>query len=195
MKTLYETILGSTKSGLKSFVWDKTKTVIDNVLNANSEFYMKWFLEGNNIRLDKDTVKKIVNKLKKKLPEGALFGMKQYGVQQIDKQTVEAYATAKFANPKYAFYRIKIEYGIREYGSYRKISQTAMLEFLIYLTEDHIYALDIPETKNILDELDTHFAKYETRNEVNLTSTYHVKSKLGGKYRVYSFKDLTKEFV
>ena len=66
-----------------------TKQVIDNVLNAHSEFPMLLFLEGNNLRLDKNTIKKIVNKLKKTLPEGALFGMTSYGIPQIAKQTVE----------------------------------------------------------------------------------------------------------
>ena len=63
------------------------------------------------------------------------------------------------------------------------------------MTEDSIYALDIPETKNILDELDTHFAKYTTQDKVEIVDKYSMESSIGGKYRIYSFKDLTKEFV
>ena len=201
MKSLYETILSSTKSGLKSFVLDKTKPVIDNVLNANSEFPMLWFLEGNNLRLDKDTVKKVVNKLvnklKKVLPEKALFGINQYGVHQIAKQTVEKWDTARLRNSRNAYYCIEIEYAMRDKN--RKIRQKTLNEYIIWLTEDSICALDIPETKSILNELDTHFDKYDTQNEINLTSTHfmgsNIESKLGGKYRIYSFKDLKKEFV
>ena len=193
MKSLYESILSSTKSGLRSFVWDKTKPVIDNVLNARSEFPMLWFLEGNNLRLDNDTVKKIVNKLKKVLPEKALFGINQYGVHQIAKQTVEKYDTARFTNSRCGYYCIEIEYAIRDEN--RKIRQRTLNEYIIWLTEDSICALDIPDTKSMLTELDSHFDKYDIQNVVNLTSTYSLESKLGGKYRVYSFKDLKKEFI
>lgn len=197
MKSLYESILSSTKSGLKSFVWDKTKPVIDKILNANSEFPMLWFLEGNNLRLDKDTVKKVVNKLKKVLPKEALFGINQYGVKQIAKQRVEYWNTARFSNPRCAYYCIEIEYAIRDEN--RKIRQRTLNEYIIWLTEDGICALDIPETKSMLNELDTHFDKYDTQKEVTLASTHfpgsNIESNLGAKYRVYSFKDLTKEFV
>ena len=190
MKSLYESILS--KSGVGIGV--KTKQVVDSVLSANSEFPMYWFLEGNNLRLDKDTVKKIVNKLKKALPSGALFGS-SYGVPQIAKQSVEWYNTVKFTSTRYAYYKIEISYGIKPWGPYKGISQTEMDEFLIYLTEDYIYALDIPETKSMLAELDTHFDKYVTQDGVKLTDTYKMKSNIGGKYRIYSFKDLMKEFV
>ena len=197
MKSLYESILDSTKSGLKSFVWDKTKPVIDKILNANSEFPMLWFLEGNNLRLDKDTVKKIINKLKKVLPKDALFGMNQYGVHQIAKQAVEKWDIARFNNPRYGYYCIEIEYAVRDEN--RRIRQRILNEYIIWLTENGICALDIPQTKSILDELDTHFDKYDTQNEVSLTSTYdpesNIESNLGAKYRVYSFKDLKKEFI
>lgn len=195
MKSLYESILSSTKTGLRSFVWDKTKPVIDRVLNANSEFPMLWFLEGNNLRLDNDVVKKIVNKLKKVLPEKALFGINQYGVHQIAKQTIEKYNTVGPNNSRHAYYDIEIEYAIRPLAQHRGISQTSLIENIIYLTEDNIYALDIPETKSMLKELDTHFDKYDIQNIVNLTSSYSLESKLGGKYRIYSFKDLKKEFI
>ena len=194
MKSLYESILSSTKSGLKSFVWDKTKPVIDDVITARTEFPMLWFLEGNNLRLDKDTVNKIVNKLKKVLPKNAVFG-RNYGIRQIAKQDVEKYYTANYPDLKYACYNIEITYGVKIGGPRNFSTRTEMSEFLIYLTYDYIYALDIPETKSILDELDTHFVKYTTQDEVKLSHTYTMWSKLGGKYRIYSFKDLIKEFV
>lgn len=195
MKSLYESILNSTNSGLHAPIWNKTKPVIDSVLSAFSEFRMGWFLEGNNLRLeDKDTIKKIVNKLKKVLPEGALFGS-SYGIPQIAKQHVEKYNTSLHAHPRYAYYEIEISYARRTDFYRHGISQTEISEYLICLTDDYIYALDIPETKSILDSLDKHFTKYTTQDEVKLIDTFMMKSKIGGKYRVYSFKDIKKEFI
>lgn len=195
MRSLYESITSviNDRVVIKNTI-DINSLVIDTILNAKSEFPMLWFLEENNLRLDKDTVKKIVNKLKKALPEGALFGS-SYGIPQIAKQHVEWYDTVKFTSTRYAYYKIEITYGTKPWGPYRGVSQTEMAEFLIYLTDDYIYALDIPETKSILAEFDNHFAKYTTQDEVKLSNTYKMKSKTGGKYRVYSFKDLTKEFI
>ena len=192
MKSLYESILSSTKSGLKSFVWDKTKPVIDDVITARTEFPMLWFLEENNLRLDSDTIKKITNKLKKALPEGAFFNARD-GIRQIAKQDVEKYGSVNYPDLKYAYYNIEITYGVNRGSRYS--TRTEMREFIIYLTYDHIYALDIPETKSMLDELDTHFDKYTTQDEVKPTNTFTMWSEIGGKYRVYSFKDLKKEFV
>ena len=198
MKTLKESILSRSSHGGEGFKEQRRnemiKQVIDNVLNAHSEFHMLWFLEGNNLRLDKDTVKKIVNKLKKVLPEGALFGMTSYGVPQIAKQQAEWYNTVN--RYRYAYYRIEIEYAFRTTARHMNgISSTTLIEDIICLTEDSIYALDIPETKSILDELDTHFAKYVTQDEVEIVDKYSMESSIGGKYRIYSFKDLIKEFV
>ena len=196
MKTLKESILNHSSHGAEGFKEQRRnemiKQVIDKVLNASSEFHMIWFLERNNLRLDKDTVKKIVNKLKRVLPEGALFGMTSYGVPQIAKQQAEWYNTVN--RYRYAYYRIEIEYALRSTLHNNSFTSRILLEDIICLTEDSIYALDIPETKNILDELDTQFAKYVTQDEVEIADKYQLKSKIGGRYRVYSFKDLTKEF-
>ena len=170
----------------------KTKQVVDDVITASTEFPMLWFLEGNNLRLDSDTVKKITTKLKKALPEGAFFNTRD-GIRQIAKQDVEKYGSVNYPDIKYAYYNIEITYGVKR-GS-RFSTRTEMREFIIRLTYDHIYALDIPETKSMLDELDTYFAKYTTQDEVKLSPTYTIWSEIGGKYRIYSFKDLKKEFV
>ena len=195
MRSLYESISSviDDRVVIQNAI-DRNSVIIDTILNANSEFRMLWFLEENNLRPDKDTVKKIVNKLKKALPEGALFG-RSYGVPQIAKQSVEWYGSVNFTNPKYAYYKIEIAYAHQVDIHRRGISQTELEEFLIYLTDECIYALDIPETKSILDELDKHFSGYKTQDDVKLSATYKMKSEIGGKYRVYSFKDLTKEFV
>ena len=197
MKTLKESILSRSSHGAEGFKEQRRnemiKQVIDKVLNAHSEFHMIWFLERNNLRLDKDTVKKIVNKLKRVLPEGTLFGMTSYGVPQIAKQQAEWYDTVNIY--KYAYYRIEIKYAFRTTTRHMNgISTKTLIEDIICLTEDSIYALDIPETKSILDELDTHFAKYMTQDKVEIVDKYSMESSIGGKYRIYSFNDLIKEF-
>ena len=202
MKSLYESILDDEDvlvNNAKDFnnwkiIYNKTKPVIDDILNSPLEFDMRWFLEENNLRLDKDVIKKIANKLKKVLPKEALFG-RIYGVPQIAKQRVEDYNSVNYANPKYAHYRISISYAFYDtMRGTRGVAQSSKNEYIIYLTQDFIYALDIPETKNILDELDTHFAKYVTQDDIKGDNKYTIKSNIGGKYRVYSFKDLIKEF-
>ena len=193
MRSLYESI--SSVIDDRVAIQNRNSLVIDAILNAHSKFHIQWFLEENDLRLDTDTVKKVVNKLKKVLPEGALFGS-NYGIPQITKQNVEVYNSVNYTSPKYAYYRIEIEYALRvaDRNMYR-ISTRTLTEDLIYLTDDYIYALDIPETKSILTKLDKHFSKYTTQDEVKLTDTYHLKSGIGGKYRIYSFKDITKEFI
>lgn len=202
MKTLYESILDNEDVLINNandfinwkIIYDKTKPVIDDILNSHTEFRMEWFLEGNNLRLDKDVVKKIVNKLKKVLPKEALFGS-SYGVKQIAKQSVEKYDSVNHTNPKYAYYMISISYAFYDtWKGKRRVAESSEGEYIIYLTKDFIYALDIPETKNILDELDTHFAKYVTQDDIKIYDKYTMESNIGGKYRVYSFKDLIKEF-
>jgi hypothetical protein len=190
-----DVLIGNAKDFINwKIIYDKTKPVIDDILNSPLEFDMGWFLEENNLRLDKDVVKKIVNKLKKALPKEALFG-RIYGVPQIAKQRVEDYRSVNYANPKYAYYKISISYAFYDtLRDTRRITQSSENEYIIYLTKDFIYALDISETKNILDELDTHFAKYVTKDDIKRDDKYTIESNIGGKYRVYSFKDLIKEF-
>lgn len=202
MKTLYESILDNEDvlvNNAKNYInwkiiYDKTKLVIDDILSSPSEFRMEWFLEENNLRLDKDVVKKIINKLKKVLPKEALFG-RIYDVPQIAKQRVEDYDSVNYTNPKYAHYKISILYAFYDTRrDTRRVAKSSKDEYIIYLTKDFIYALDIPETKNILDELDTHFAKYVTQDDIKIDDEYTIESSIGGKYRAYSFKDLIKEF-
>ena len=166
---------------------DRNSVVIDKILNARSEFPMMRFLEENNLRLDKDNVKKIVNKLKKTLPSDAKFGMTKYGVRRLADQRLEDYGTT-IIDPKYGYYNINIEYG-------QKRGYDSLIERILELHETGIYALDIPETKSIIDVLDKHFKDYTAKEEVKLHQWYNLKSEIGGKYRIYSFKDLTKEFI
>lgn len=205
MKTLYESILDSEYDVLKNAdkkgarflkgeeILRKMKPKLDEIFRADTEFPMLDFLESHGLRLDKNAVKKIVDKLKKKLPSDAKFGMNKYGVKQIADQHVEDYGSAR-ANPPYGFYLIGIKCaidGLRP-GS---ISTRSVDEEILHLYETFIYALDIPETKDMLDKLDEYFEDYTTEKEIKISNSYVLKSNLGGQYRKYDFRHLKKELL
>ena len=202
MKTLYESILDNDildkvdKKGYRFLKGEAMlrmmKPKLDMILQARTEFPMLNFLEDHGFRLDKNAIKKIVDKLKKKLPSNAKFGRK-YGVRQLADQPVEEYGSA-WATPPFGFYRIGIEYatdGPRP-GS---ISTDSSDEELLHLYETVIYALDIPETKDMLDKLDEYFEDYTTEETIKVSNSYTLKSRVGGKYRIYDLRHLKKELL
>ena len=204
MKSIYESLLddqydilnSADKKGARLLKGERIlrmmKPKLDEILQSRTEFSMLHFLEDHGFRLDKDNVKKIVGKLKKKLPLNARFGRK-YGVRQLADQRVEDYGSAR-ANPPYGFYLIRIECatdGPRP-GS---ISTRSVDEEILHLYETAIYALDIPETKDMLDKLDEYFDGYTTEEEIKITNSYILKSKIGGKYRIYDLRHLKKELL
>jgi hypothetical protein len=202
MKSLYESILDNDivskadKEGARFLkgeeILRKMKPELDKIFQASTEFPMRDFLEDHGFRLDKDTVKKIVGKLKKKLPPNARFGRK-YGVRQLADQHVEDYGSAR-SNPPYGFYRIEIEY-VTDGHRPGSISTSSVDEEILHLYEAVLYALEIPETKDMLDKLDEYFEDYTTKEEIKISNSYTLKSKVGGKYRIYDFHHLKKELL
>jgi len=202
MKSLYESILDSDlvdKADKKGDRYVKAEELIRKmkpklalIFQASTEFPMLNFLEDHGFRLDKNTVKKIVDKLKKKLPSGVKFGT-EYGVRRISDQHVEGYGSA-WSNPSYGFYRIEIEY-VTDGPRRGSISTGSIAEELLHLYETFICALEIPETKDMLDKLDEYFEDYTTKEEIKISNSYTLKSKVGGKYRIYDFHHLKKELL
>ena len=202
MKSLYESILDSdivskadNKGGryvkAKGLIF-KMKSKLDRIFHANTEFPMLEFLEDHGFRLDKNTIKKIVDKLKKKLPTDAKFGQK-YGVRQLADQNVEEYGSAR-SNPPFGYYKVDIEYATNGPRP-RTMGFHNLDEEILHLYETFIYALDIPETKDMLDKLDEYFEDYTTAEEIKVTDLYILKSRIGGKYRIYDFYHLKKELL
>jgi len=204
MKSIYESLLddqydilnGADKKGARFLKGEAMlrmmKPKLDKIFYASTEFPMLNFLEDHGFRLDENTVKKIVGKLKKKLPSNARFGRK-YGVRQLADQRVEDYGSAR-SNPPYGFYRIEIEY-VTDGPRPGSISTSSVDEEILHLYETVLYALDIPETKDLLDKLDEYFEDYTTEEEIKITNSYTMKSKVGGKYRIYDLRHLKKELL
>jgi hypothetical protein len=202
MKSLYESILDNdivSKADKKGDRFLKgeamlraIKLKLEEIFYASTEFPMLHFLEDHGFRLDKDNVKKIVGKLKKKLPPNARFGRK-YGVRQLADQSAEDYGSAR-SNPPYGFYRIEIEY-VTDGSRPGSISTSSLDVEVLHLYEAVLYALDIPETKDLLDKLDEYFEDYTTKEEIKISNSYTLKSKVGGKYRIYDFHHLKKELL
>ncbi len=200
MKSLYESILDTEDDILKSVdkkgaiflkakeILQKMKPMLDGIFQAkwSTEVPMQTFLEDNKLRLVKDDVKKIVNKLKKKLPPDAKFGSK-YGIRRLADQNVEDYGTT-FSDPRFGYYNISIDYVTGR-------SLDTLTEHILELHETAIYALDIPETKSIIDVLDEHFEDYIVTEKIKISSWGVLKSEIGGKYRIYDFRHIKKELL
>ncbi len=205
MKSLYESILDNENDILQNVdkkgaiflkgeeILRKMKPRLDKIFHASTEFPMKAFLENNGLRLTKSDIEKIVNKLGKKLPPYAKFGMAKYGVHHLADQNVEEYGTAH-SNPPFGFYKIEIEYAATGPRP-RSISISDLDEEILQLYETSIYVLEIPETKDMLDKLNEYFEDYTTEEEIKISNSYIIKSKIGGKYRVYNLKRLKKELL
>lgn len=185
MKTLYESILGSSHSG--KYVIDEEKTIelATEIINSSTEFPMRGFIEENGLLLDKQMTEKVSKLLSKIRPYGATFG--KVGTptlkQQIERNPTH-FVSVTWENPKYAYYCIILEYWNT---TGRKGSNSILIQYIIKLFEDKIEVLDIPETKSIINVLSEHFTKYST--------TKGTKKENLGDYRTYYFKDIKKQFI
>lgn len=186
MKTLYESILGASRAGKSAIDEEKTIELACAIINGSSEFPMKGFIEENGLLLDKQITEKVAKMLSKIRPDGTSFG--KFAVRTL-KQQIEMnptnFSSVKWTNPKYAYYGIELEYAIQTTG--RRGGSGRLIQCIVKLFEDKIEALDIPETKSIIDVLSEHFSKYST--------TKGTKGEDLGDYRTYYFKDIKKQFI
>ena len=185
MKTLYESILGTSRAGKSAIDEEKTIELVNAILNSSSEFPMKGFIEENGLLLDKQTTEKVAKMLSKIGPHGSTFG--KVGTRTL-KQQIEMnpahFDSVTWTNPKYAYYSIFLEYGIT---NGRRGVNGSLIQYIVKLFEDKIEVLDIRETKSIIDVLSEHFTKYST--------TKGTKEEDLGDYRTYYFKDIKKQFI
>lgn len=186
MKTLYESILGSTNSGKGVVDEEKTIELARAIINDSTEFPIREFIEENGLLLDKQTTEKVAKLLSKIRPYGTIFG--KFSIQSLKKQierNPSNFYNVNWTNPKYAYYSIELEYLDPTIG--RRGTTGTLIQYIIKLFEDKIDVLDIPETKTIIDVLSEHFTKYST-----IKGT---KSEDLGNYRTYYFKDIKKQFI
>jgi hypothetical protein len=185
MKTLYESILGTSRAGKSAIDEEKTIELVCAILNGSSEFPMSGFIKENGLLLDKQTTEKVAKMLSKIRPHGSTFG--KVGTRTL-KQQIEMNPTrfdnVRWTTPKYAYYSIHLEYGIT---AGRRGVNGSLVQYIVKLFEDKIEVLDIRETKPIIDVLSEHFTKYSTMKGT--------KEEDLGDYRIYYFKDIKKQFI
>lgn len=186
MKTLYESILGTSRAGKAAFDEEKTIELACAIIKSSTEFPMKQFIEQNDLLLDKPTTEKVAKLLSKIRPYGTSFG--KFGTYSLKKQierNPSNFNSVTWTNPKYAYYSIDLDYADPNVG-HRGVTGT-LVQCIVKLFEDKIDVLDIPETKSIIDTLSEHFTNYSTAKSTKKEDL--------GTYRVYYFKDIKKQFI
>lgn len=185
MKTLYESILGTSRAGKSAIDEEKTIELVTAIINSSSEFPMEGFLEENGLLLDKQTTEKVAKMLSKIRPQGSSFG--KFGTRTL-KQQIERNPTwignSTWTNHKYSYYGIHLQYAIT---AHHRGATGDMIQYIVRLFEDKIDVLDIPETKSIIDALSEHFTKYSPLKGDKEDDL--------GDYRTYYFKDIKKQFI
>ena len=63
------------------------------------------------------------------------------------------------------------------------------------MNKEYIYVILIPETEQIIKELDNHFEKNTITYKITYSKNSFFESRLGVNYKQYKFVDMKKEFV
>jgi hypothetical protein len=192
MKTLYESILSSTKSG-KDVVFPKEIKKLIEELNSDifDDSPQKYqFFKKNDLVLSDNEVKKLAEKvvdtIKRKnnsdKPNPALKKQLNKGVETFSQQV-----------------------GIRDSITYCLIigieeawGTSLKKEIVISVDEDNVYVLDTPETKHIVNKMNEYFTKNIKSSHCILFSEsgkpIAKKSIIAAPYFKYDYKDMKKFF-
>ena len=185
MISLYESILQSTDSGKKNYMLNKTIAAVNKVLSTTGSYVMEKFMRDNNLVLDDDIAKRIQDKLYKSnyLPYVAV------PYKSKDSEPIEFGTMSKSG---FAYCDVIAEYSVPE----RKgASVSSICERIFSMGKNWMVMLAIPETEKLLKEMDKHFSKHAVDTSVNYGGRSSFTSRIGGKYHIYFFDDLIKEFV
>ena len=193
MKSLYESILGSTKAGITGIISEKIKDLIEK-LNADTRtdtaYLQQKFFKDNDLLLDDKSTEKLLKTMAQTIKSTDDKARIKPGLKAQIAKGVEIFADIENYN--------SISYGVAinmdfVWGSAKR------KEYIIYISEDCMYVLDNDSTKILLRKMDEYFTKYKTVNEfeymfangkkINRSSFY-----AGGKYRRYDYKDMKKFF-
>lgn len=193
MKTLYESILSSTKSGKDIIITKEIKELIER-LNADTRRYtiylQQQFFKDNDLLLSSKSIEKLLKTMVQTIKSTDDKARIKPGLKAQIERGVEIFADIENYN--------SISYGVAinvdfVWGSAKR------KEYIIYISEDCIYVLDNDATKTLLSKMDKYFTQYKTVNEfeymhgsgkkITRSSFY-----AGGKYRRYDYKDMKKFF-
>jgi hypothetical protein len=192
MKTLYESILGSTKSGKDVVIPKEIKKLIEelnsDIFDDSPQKYQ--FFKKNDLVLSDNEVKKltekIVDTIKRKnnsdKPKPELKKQLNKGVESFTQQV-----------------------GIRDSITYCLIigieevwGTSLKKEIVISIDEDNVYVLDTPETKHLVNKMNEYFTKNIKSLQCILFSEsgkpIAKKSIIAAPYFKYDYKDMKKLF-
>lgn len=192
MKTLYESILSSTKSGKDIVIPNEIKKLIEKLNSDNfDDAPQKYqFFKKNDLLLSDSEVKKLAEKVVDTIkrrnngdkPNPALKKQLNKGVESFSQQI-----------------------GIRDSITYCLIigieevwGTSLKKEIVISVDEDNVYVLDTPETKHIVNKMNEYFTKNIKSSHCILFSEsgkrIAKKSIIDAPYFKYDYKDMKKLF-
>lgn len=192
MKTLYESILSSTKSGKDVVIPNEIKKLIE-VLNSDifDDVPQKYqFFKKNDLLLDNKSIQKLAEKIVKSIKDKNDGDKPKPGLKkQLDKG-IESFTQ---------------QVGIRDSVTYALIigieevwGTSLKKEFIISIDEDNVYVLDTPETKHIVNKMNDYFTKNIKSSHCILFSEsgkpIAKKSIIAAPYFKYDYKDMKKLF-
>ena len=193
MKSLYETILSSTKSGKDVVITKEIKELIEK-LNANifDDYGDKYqFFKKNDLLLD--------NKIIKKLAENIVKSIKDKNNSDKPKPTLKKQLSDGIESfSDYVGTRDSILYSLH-INIDEGWGTSGKKEIVILIDEDNVYVLDTPETKHLVNTMNDYFSKHTKSNEcVYFTSNGKPVPKKslisGATYLKYDYKDMKKLF-
>lgn len=192
MKTLYESILSSTKSGKDIVIPKEIKKLIEKL---NSDIFdddpqKHQFFKKNDLLLSDSEVKKLAEKIVKSIKDKNSSDKPKPGLKkQLDKG-IESYTQ---------------HVGVRDsvtYSLFISIDEgwgiSLKKEIVISIDEDNVYVLDAPETKHIVNKMNEYFTKNIKSSHCILFSEsgkpIAKKSIISAPYFKYDYKDMKKLF-
>ena len=193
MKTLYESILSSTKSGITGVISDKIKELIEK-LNADTRtdtaYLQHKFFKDNDLLLDDKSIEKLLKNMFKTVKSNDDKARIKPGLKAQIAKGVELFADIENYNSISYAVAINVEF---VWGSAKR------KDYIIYISEDCIYVLDNDDTKALLHKMDEYFSRYKYVNEFEYMYSNGKKISrgafyAGGSYRKYDYKDMKKFF-
>lgn len=190
MKSLYESILNSTKSGRTDYFARNISKITSEVFSSIDYVPFEQFLKNNNLLLDKDNTRKMMLKLTYTwlVPDNIQF-RKNRGIEEQLKSGPEDFYVTTYDS--YASYDINVDYvTVHE----KSKENSTICERIISMNKESICVISTPETEKIIKELDKHFEKNTIIDKITYNKNSFFKSRLGAKYIQYMFVDMKKEF-
>lgn len=193
MKTLYETILSSTKAGKDVVITQEIKELIEklnsNIFDDKSDKYQ--FFKKNDLLLDNKSIQKLAENIVKSIKAKNSGDKPKPALKKQLSAGIESFSDYVGTRDSIMYsLHINIDEG---WGTSGK------KEIVILIDEDNVYVLDTPETKHLVNTMNEYFSKNTKTNEcVYFTSNGKpvIKKSLisGTTYLKYDYKDMKKFF-